>query len=403
MDLACGVGYGSFILARAGVRSVGIDRDAEAIRYARKHYAHALAQFQVGEEPGGGKFDAAVCFETIEHIEDPRPLLRSLRRSASRLIASVPNEEKFPYRGYAFHFRHYTPAQFEALLAECGWRIVEWWGQVGPQSDVERNAQGRTSIVVAERGTAKTQKVAAVTKRPPAPRRVAILGLGPSVRAYQELVKRAGGRHVLFDEVWGINAIGDVHVCDVVFHMDDVRIQEIRARARPQSNIAAMLRWMKSYRGRVITSRPHPDYACLEAFPLEAVINDTRFAYFNSTAAYAVAYAAYLRVEELTVFGNDFTYPNAHDAEKGRACVEFWLGLAAARGVKLAMPQTSSLMDACYKPQGRVYGYDTLDFAMQDAGDRLVVTLTPHKRRPKADAIEAAYDHSRHPNPLVEK
>lgn len=241
-----------------------------------------------------------------------------------------------------------------------------------------------------------------------APGRVAIIGLGPSARSYLELIKRGGGRHVLYDEVWTINALGDVFVCDRVFHMDDVRIQEIRAAARPDSNIAEMLRWMRGYKGPIFTSRPHEDYPGLVAFPLEEVINRTRFAYFNSTAAYAVAYAVYLRilnpaaVRELTVFGNDFTYPNAHDAEKGRACVEFWLGMAAARGIKVKIPRDSSLMDACHSQQERVYGYDTLDFAMEDTGERLNITLTPHDRRPSADEIEQRYDHSRHPSPLVE-
>lgn len=241
-----------------------------------------------------------------------------------------------------------------------------------------------------------------------APQRVAIIGLGPSARSYLELIKRGGGRHVLFDEVWTINALGDVFVCDRIFHMDDVRIQEIRAAARPDSNIAAMLKWLKNHRGPVFTSRPHEDYPGLEAFPLEQVINSTRFAYFNSTAAYAVAYAVHLRittgaVRELMVFGNDFTYPNAHDAEKGRACVEFWLGQAAARGIKLKMPRDTSLMDACHSQQERIYGYDTLDVALSDTGERIDVTLTPHDRRATADEIEHRYDHSRHPSPLVEE
>lgn len=235
-----------------------------------------------------------------------------------------------------------------------------------------------------------------------APKRVAILGLGPSVRSYLEIIKRAGGREALYDEVWTINALGDVFHSDRVFHMDDIRIQEIRAAARPHSNIAKMVAWLKRHPGPVYTSRSHPDYPGMVDFPLAEVINSTRFAYFNSTAAYAVAYAVHLGVEKLAVYGNDFTYANAHDAEKGRGCVEFWLGMAAARGIKLQIPRDSSLMDACNSQQERVYGYDTLDVTITDSGDRFDVQFQPHDRRPTADEIEARYDHSAHPSPLAE-
>lgn len=236
-----------------------------------------------------------------------------------------------------------------------------------------------------------------------APAHVAIIGMGPSAEEYMNLVKRHGGRRALFDETWVINALGDVLACDRIFHMDDVRIQEIRAKARPSSNIAQMLKWMKTHPGPIYTSRPHPDYPGLVPFPLQQLINDTRQHYLNSTGAYAIAMAVLLKVKKISIFGYDFTYPNAHDAEKGRACVEFWLGIAAARGIKLATPRTSSLLDACASSLDRLYGYDTLDVHFKGAPPRMGVSFTPKKGKlPTAAAIEARYDHSRHPNRLVE-
>ena len=235
------------------------------------------------------------------------------------------------------------------------------------------------------------------------PKHVAIVGLGPSVDAYVELTRRNGGRHQYCDETWVINALGDVLAHDRVFHMDDVRIQEIRSAAQPESNIAHMLKWLKTHPGPVITSRAHPDYPGLVEFPLEAVLNHLGYDYFNSTAAYAVAYAIHIGVEKITVFGNDFTYPNAHDAEKGRACVEFWLGMAAARGIKISLPKSTTLMDAMNTRADRLYGYDTLDieFIRQDDG-KLKLNFKPIDTLPTAEAIEARYDHSVHPNQLVQ-
>jgi hypothetical protein len=234
------------------------------------------------------------------------------------------------------------------------------------------------------------------------PQHVVILGLGPSLNQYLLIARQLGGRSNFADEVWGINALGDVLQCDRIFHMDDVRIQEIRAAARPQSNIAAMLKWMQSHPGPIYTSRTHQEYPGLVPFPLEDVFNSTGFVYFNSTAAYTIAYAIHIGVKRLTIFGMDFTYPNAHDAEKGRACVEFWLGLAAARGIKITICRTSTLMDACEPFRKRAYGYDTLDLEFQQGADgRQRIAFAERAELPTADEIEAAYDHTAHPNSLV--
>lgn len=235
------------------------------------------------------------------------------------------------------------------------------------------------------------------------PDRVAILGLGPSLETFVDVTKRLGGRRGLVDEVWGINALGDIIQCDRVFHMDDVRIQEIRAAARPESNIAAMLSWMKSHPGPIYTSRAHEDYPGLIEYPLEDVVNSCGVAYFNSTAAYAVAYAVHLGVQHISLFGCDFTYPNSHDAEKGRACVEFHLGIAKARGINIGLPNNTSLMDGIATKQDRLYGYDTVDLEITDDETGFKVAKTFHDRRPTADEIERRYDHSKHPNPLAQK
>lgn len=242
---------------------------------------------------------------------------------------------------------------------------------------------------------AKPRKI----KRPP--ESVVILGMGPSLGAYVDLVKRLGARTKLADEIWGINALGDIIACDRIFHMDDVRIQEARAAARPESNIAAMVGWLKRHPGPIYTSRTYDDYPGLVAYPLSDVINSTGYAYFNNTAAYAVAYAVHLGVRKISLFGCDFTYPKSHDAEKGRGCVEFWLGFAAARGIKIAMPPSTSLMDALVPPDERLYGYDTVRVQLRERGGRTRVKFLPREEIPTADEIEDRYDHSQHPNALA--
>lgn len=232
---------------------------------------------------------------------------------------------------------------------------------------------------------------------------VAILGLGPSVRQYLELTKRYGGRRAFCDQTWGINALGDVFACDRIFHMDDVRIQQIRAAAAPGSNIAAMLDWLKTCATPVVTSCVHADYPALEPFPLAEVLTKYPLGYFNSTAAYAVAYAMLVGATKITCFGMDFTYPDAHDAEKGRACVEFWLGMAAAQGIEISVPKTTSLLDAMNPQADRFYGYDCVNLGIsRSAGGEILVSQVERAVLPTAAQIEARYDHSKHPNPMLE-
>lgn len=425
IDFACGVGYGTRILADAGHKARGYDKDNEALSYAEHHYHGAGTLFltEDGADPNPlPSVDAAVCFETIEHIEDPRPLLRALRQAAPQLLASVPNETAFPYSPApgvttAYHFRHYTKAQFKNLLEECGWCVTHWYGQTGPESDVgflsastdrtiiascQREAvslpgdddlmQSAPPGVVSDR--AATEATAPI-EPPLKGKHVAILGLGPSLDQYMEITKRLGGRSKFCDETWAINALGDVFACELIFHMDDIRIQEIRAAAAPASNIAAMVNWIKTSRVPVVTSRNHPDYPALVDFPLEDVLNNLGHDYFNSTAAYAIAFAIHTGVAKISLFGMDFSYPNQHDAEKGRACVEYWLGQAQARGILITLPKTTTLMDACYPKTARLYGYDTLDldFDVQPDGS-LKLGMTPRTTLPTAAEIEANYDHS---------
>ncbi len=230
---------------------------------------------------------------------------------------------------------------------------------------------------------------------------VAIVGLGPSAEPYMDHVKRLGSRQAFADQVWAVNGLGSVLQCDMVFHMDDVRIQEIRAKARPKSNIAAMLAWMKTTDVPVMTSFKHPDYPSLIEYPLEKVVNRLGRGYFNNTVPYAVAYAIYLGAKKISLFGCDYTYPNAHKAEKGRACLEFWLGYAAAKGIDIALPQETSLMDAIEdRDENDVpsYGYDAVKIGCTRRKDgRFRLKFTPRERLPTAEEIEAAYDHGQAP------
>jgi len=419
IDCGCGIGYGARILADAGHRVFAVDADAETIEFARERFGHPNIEFyhSPAEAIDFPQAEAAVCFEMIEHVANPRPILKALRAAAPVLLASVPNEEDFPWRPeYAFHHRHYTPDQFADLLNDAGYELAECLGQVDAEADVRprsetRNLwQGRTLVAVARRRVVDLAEPTSASQLAPEPKglgHVVIIGLGPSAEQYMDLTKRLGGRSRFADQVWAINGLGDVLACDMVFHMDDIRVQERRAAAAPDSNISTMVRWMKGHPGPIMTSRAHPGYPGLVEFPLEDVINELGYAYFNGTAAYAAAYAIFRGASKISFFGCDYTYANSHQAEKGRACLEFWIGYAAARGIELGFADRTSLMDTCEDPADagelNVYGYDFDTVRIDTSTGKARLTFEPKDNPPTAAEIERRYDHSAHVNPLLSK
>jgi SAM-dependent methyltransferase len=82
VDLGCGTGYGSFMLSWAASWVTGVDRDIEAIMWAQKHFLAQnlsfrtadIAVFEPRQEP-----DLYVCFEVLEHVQNPEKILQERR------------------------------------------------------------------------------------------------------------------------------------------------------------------------------------------------------------------------------------------------------------------------------------------------------------------------------------
>lgn len=153
LDLACGCGYGSWLLHGAGNEVTGVDIEPEAIAYAEKHYQGPTYLCQPGEETQG-EWDALVTFETLEHLDHPETILAI---EAPIVIASVPNEERNPFKAEKFagdkypHKRHYTPKQFEALLNDSGIQVVEWFCQQNKLGEIVPGTEGMFIIAIGKK------------------------------------------------------------------------------------------------------------------------------------------------------------------------------------------------------------------------------------------------------------
>ncbi len=127
LDLACGVGYGTRVLADRGgerVEAVGVDRSPEAIAYARSRYGACRLRFVASDameftDPEG--FDTIVSIETIEHLPDPTAfvdrLVRMLR-PCGVLVASVPTTPSVDANPH--HLHDFSERSFRRLFLAHG-------------------------------------------------------------------------------------------------------------------------------------------------------------------------------------------------------------------------------------------------------------------------------------------
>lgn len=157
LDAACGCGYGSSILYAMGAEVVAVDASADAIGWAEKCFpGPRYVRGRIEEAPWEGSFETVVSLETIEHVPNPEAALKAFRRACTgKLIASVPNEEFYPFIPATFardespHYRHYTPDQFQALLEENGFTVLERFCQKSKQQpEIVPGTDGRYMIYV---------------------------------------------------------------------------------------------------------------------------------------------------------------------------------------------------------------------------------------------------------------
>ncbi len=179
-----------------------------------------------------------------------------------------------------------------------------------------------------------------------AKKRVNILAMGSSRTDFEVLQMMESRPEVLKDaEVWGINYIGAIKKLDRIIHLDPVHPYLGHDVVKDMCD-GALRDGTPFY-----TSHKHPFYSNHVVYPFDMVVRSLGSHYLNGSVAYAIALAIAEGYTDIGLFGCDFSYPNAHVSESGRACVEYWMGVAAGRGVRFIVAQSSTLMDAHCRQQ----------------------------------------------------
>nr|AHE14840.1 UbiE/COQ5 methyltransferase family protein [uncultured bacterium] len=180
LDLACGYGYNTRLLAQRGTRSVvGVDVSAEMIRLAEKHEAQSPMGIDyviadVADLPPLGRFDLATAVYLFNYAST-RTVLRSMFRSIranladhGRLLAIVANPTPFPdgnYEQFGLRILERVPGDevplirqefttdpptpledyewqltdYELAARQAGFRTVQWSAVRTPPPDRDRD------------------------------------------------------------------------------------------------------------------------------------------------------------------------------------------------------------------------------------------------------------------------
>jgi SAM-dependent methyltransferase len=122
VDLACGEGYGSAVLAETAASVVGVDANPEAYEHARLKYQGVGFERNM-IELWAGDVDCVVFLQTIEHVQDPDAVLEHIRELIGPkgvAYVSTPNVLTLAPKGAErsgnpWHVREYRAEDYRAL------------------------------------------------------------------------------------------------------------------------------------------------------------------------------------------------------------------------------------------------------------------------------------------------
>ncbi|MCW2524522.1 MAG: glycosyl transferase family 2 [Frankiales bacterium] len=129
LDLGCGEGYGSALLAEVAREVVGVDIDEAAVEHARRTYSAPNLTFESGSMVNTSllsdeaEFDVVVCFDAIEHVDDHEAVMKLARgRLAADGVLLLSSPDSAVYRHdhgneNPFHVHELTAEDLKSLLA----------------------------------------------------------------------------------------------------------------------------------------------------------------------------------------------------------------------------------------------------------------------------------------------
>jgi 2-polyprenyl-3-methyl-5-hydroxy-6-metoxy-1,4-benzoquinol methylase len=143
LDIGCGAGNISFYIANKGIKVLGIDISAKAVKMCLESSKNLrldkLTDFKVVNFPKesiSGKFDLIIVSEVIEHLSDDKLALSKIFSMLNRggvAIITTPSINAPLYKlGYAKgfdirvgHLRRYSIKNLSEMCVKTGFKVVE--------------------------------------------------------------------------------------------------------------------------------------------------------------------------------------------------------------------------------------------------------------------------------------
>lgn len=138
IDIGCG--DGTFLSEAAeryeSTQLYGTDISEESLHLAQNRTDATVFQMDLGTESVeeaetiDRRFDVGVCSEVLEHIEDDRPALRTIRNMCDQVVFTVPAGEYRDDDEQVGHYRRYSRSEFRNKVEDAGFEIVSIrnWG-----------------------------------------------------------------------------------------------------------------------------------------------------------------------------------------------------------------------------------------------------------------------------------
>lgn len=124
LDIACGSGYGTYLMAKKAKKVYGVDIDEQTIEYAKENYSGNNIEYIVGDGVSiplkDKSVDIVVSYETIEHIEKYDIFMKEVKRvlkDGGLFLLSTPNDVEYG-EGNHYHIHEFTYQELQDLVKQ---------------------------------------------------------------------------------------------------------------------------------------------------------------------------------------------------------------------------------------------------------------------------------------------
>jgi len=191
------------------------------------------------------------------------------------------------------------------------------------------------------------------------PHSVDVVALGYSLRTYMHhQLRKNRDPKTITDEVWTINRGIRCVEADMAFILDELP-DEIK-------DDPAYGHAIKAYKNPILTTEISHHAPTSIAYPAEQImdclidavgVNDP---YWHNSMPMVLAYAWFIGVQELTLWGCDYQGESGLALEDDRANLEYWVGMCRALGMRIGVPAGTTLLNQ-RKHNGELYVYGLRD------------------------------------------